>query len=133
MSTFTLDLSKFAKEAPEKARTVVKKASTDVLTKVVLRSPVDTGRFRANWVATFQNPSFRTTTETDKSGQYTIKTGEATINRSYGDYPIFIMNSLPYAIPLEYGHSKQAPVGMVRITVTEWQTFVDNAVKGLAN
>ena len=42
------------------------------------------------------------------------------------------MNSLPYIRPLEYeGHSKQAPAGMVRVSVTEFQTFVDNAVKAL--
>lgn len=26
----------------------------------------------------------------------------------------YLVNNLPYAVPLEYGHSSQAPAGMVR-------------------
>jgi hypothetical protein len=34
--------------------------------------------------------------------------------------------------PVEYGHSQmQSPQGMVRITVTEFQTFINKAVAGL--
>jgi hypothetical protein len=29
----------------------------------------------------------------------------------------YMTNNLPYAIPIEYGHSKQSPAGMVRINV----------------
>lgn len=131
--SFTLSLAEFAKAAPEQARTVVRKASLDLLTKVVLRSPVDTGRFRANWQTSFGAPSFRVTADKDPTGQGAILRGSATISRAYGDFDIFMTNSLPYAIPLEYGYSKQAPVGMVRITVAEFQTFVDNAVRQAAN
>ena len=41
----------------------------------------------------------------------------------------FIVNNLPYAIPLEYGHSTQAPNGMVRITVERFQQIVDAAAR----
>lgn len=125
MGEFALSLAAFAKEAPEHARTVVRKVSQDVLTKVVLRSPVDTGRFRANWATSFGAPSFRVTADKDPTGQGAILRGSATIQRAYGEMDIFITNSLPYAIPLEYGYSKQAPAGMVRVTVTELQSFVD--------
>jgi len=138
--TFTLSLAEFAKAAPEQARTVVRKVSIDMLTKVVMRTPVGNpslwkskppagyvgGRLRANWAVSFGAPSFRTTVETDKSGQATIMRGSATIQRAYGELDIYITNSLPYAIPVEYGHSqRQAPAGMVRVTVTEFQSFVD--------
>lgn len=131
MAEFALSLAEFAKAAPEQARTVVRKVATDVLTKTVLRSPVDTGRFRANWATSFGAPSYRVTSDTDKSGQIAIRRGELTISRAYGDYPIYITNSLPYSLRLEYGYSKQAPAGMVRITVAEFQAFVDNAVRSL--
>jgi hypothetical protein len=36
---------------------------------------------------------------------------------------IFITNSLPYAQRLEYGWSKQAPLGVVRITAVEFQSI----------
>ena len=35
--------------------------------------------------------------------------------------------SLPYAIPLEYGHSQQASGGMVRLTVVEFAQFMRKA------
>ena len=35
--------------------------------------------------------------------------------------PIYISNALPYALPLEYGHSQQAPNGMIRVTVEDWK------------
>lgn len=131
MGEFALSLAKFAEAAPEQARDVVRKVSIDVLTKVVLRSPVDTGRFRANWNTSFGAPSYRVTTNTDRTGQGAILRGKATIGRAYGDNDIYITNALPYAQRLEYGYSKQAPAGMVRVTVTEFQTYVDNAVRSV--
>lgn len=144
--TFALSLAKFAEKAPEQARTVVRKVSIDLLTKVVLRTPVGDptfwkgkapagyvgGRLRANWAVSIGTSNFAVTERVDKSGQPTIDKGTATILAATTEAPIYIMNSLPYVREIEYeGHSKQAPAGMVRITVTEFQTFVDNAVKGL--
>lgn len=131
MSTFTLQIGEFAAQAKENAQQVVRKVAGDVLAKVVLRTPVDTGRARANWVTTYGNPSTVTRNDTDRTGQAAILKGQATIRRATEGETIYILNSLPYAIPLEYGHSKQAPFGMVRLTVTEFQTFVDNAVRSL--
>jgi nitroimidazol reductase NimA-like FMN-containing flavoprotein (pyridoxamine 5'-phosphate oxidase superfamily) len=41
----------------------------------------------------------------------------------------YLVNNLPYAVPLEYGHSKQAPGGMVRITLARFQQVVDEAIR----
>jgi len=131
MSTFTLQIGEFAAQAKENAQQVVRKVAGDALAKVVLRTPVDTGRARANWVTTYGNPSFVATAKVDKTGEGTILKGQGTIRRAPAGETIYILNSLPYAIPLEYGHSKQAPAGMVRVTVTEFQAFVDNAVRSL--
>ncbi|WP_330210091.1 hypothetical protein [Pseudomonas sp. AM4(2022)] len=43
------------------------------------------------------------------------------------------MNNLPYGPRLEYeGWSNQAPAGMVQITVTEFQMFINKAVSELS-
>jgi hypothetical protein len=39
----------------------------------------------------------------------------------------YITNNLPYAWRLEHGHSKQAPAGMVGLTVVEFAGIVDKA------
>jgi hypothetical protein len=45
---------------------------------------------------------------------------------------IYLTNSLPYARRLEYGWSKQAPAGMVRITVANFERHLQNQIKGLS-
>ena len=152
--SFTLSLAEFAKAAPEQARTVVRKVSQEMLAKVVLRTPVGNrelwaanierkkkglplyppgyvgGRLRANWNVGIGTIDTNTSAPPDKSGQAAIAAGTAKIATASGEMDIFITNALPYAIPVEYGHSKkQAPAGMVRITVTEFQTYVDAAAR----
>jgi len=144
--TFALNLKQFADKAGENAREVVRQVSIDLLTRIVLRTPVGNpslwkgkppagyvgGRARANWAVSIGTSNHAVTDRMDKSGQPTIARGTATILSATSDAPIYIMNSLSYIRPLEYeGHSKQAPAGMARITVAEFQTFVDNAVKAL--
>ena len=126
---FALQLSQMiekAKTAPEK---VVRRAVLDIAERVIVRSPVDTGRFKANWNIAFGKIDTLTTTSTDAGGSKTLALIKVQLNgwsEKSGD--IFLTNSLPYAIPLEEGHSKaQAPMGMVKITVTEFQTFIQAA------
>lgn len=144
---FALNISEFvnkAKEAPEK---VVRKVATDVATSLVMKSPVGDatywkskpppgyvgGRFRANWVCAFNQPADFTTDETDPSGEDTIDALSSAVSDWDGG-DIYFTNSLPYAIPLEYGHSdQQAPNGMVRLTVNEWDEFVINAARDVEN
>lgn len=87
------------------------------------------GRFRGNWMFSIGSPDNSTTDEVDPTernasaritnGALEFKAGETA----------YITNSLPYAIPLEYGHSTQAPGGMVRITVARFQQIVLEAIR----
>lgn len=146
--TFTASLAAFAKKAPEQVRVVVRKASIDLLTATVMRTPVGNptlwkskppkgyvgGRLRANWNVSLVSPDTTTTDAIDKTGDPTIDRGKAEIGQADGIKDIWMMNSLPYAIPVEYGHSGvQAPAGMVRVSVAEFQAFVDQAAASLAN
>jgi hypothetical protein len=146
--TFALSLAAFAKKAPEQARVVIRKVAIDLLTATVLRTPVGNptlwkskppkgyvgGRLRANWNVSLVTPDTTTTDAIDKSGAGTIERGASVASTADGVKDIFIMNSQPYAIPIEYGHSAvQAPAGMVRVSVAEFQVFVDKAAASLAN
>ena len=44
----------------------------------------------------------------------------------------FVGNNLPYAYRLETGYSKQAPSGLVGLTVLRFNTFIQNAVTEIA-
>lgn len=87
------------------------------------------GRFRGNWMFSIGSPDSTTTTEVDPTGRKsTARVVDGAIEFKAGD-TAYITNSLPYAIPLEFGHSQQAPGGMVRITVARFQQIVLEAIR----
>lgn len=129
--SFTLDLKNFEKIAGERLDQVVQKTVLELFSNVLLKSPVDTGRFRANWNVSASRSDTSTSDDVDKSGASTISSAAIKINSYRAGPTIYITNALPYAQRLEYGWSKQAPAGMVRITLTEFQDYVKDAIRGL--
>jgi hypothetical protein len=94
-----------------------------VLRGVVFKTPVDTGRARANWQVNVGSLNNKELQEADKIGSSTIEKGLARLaqlkRKGIGEI-IYIFNNVPYIIALEDGHSKrQAPNGMVKVTLTE--------------
>jgi hypothetical protein len=120
MTTFALDLSKAIEKAKDQAELIVKKTTIQLFSSVIEKSPVDTGRFRANWNVSFGAFNPQTTEEVDPSGsQSKSKVYQALANYQLKDQSVFLGNSLPYAERLENGWSKQAPAGMVRLSILE--------------
>lgn len=127
MAAFYLALRDFADKAGKNAELVVKKVGIDMLSKIILRSPVDTGRFRANWQVGLKEVGYTVKTE-DPSGQATISAGASKIaGFKLGD-SIWISNALPYGPRLENGYSTQAPAGMVKLTVAEYESLIRRAL-----
>lgn len=86
------------------------------------------GRFRANWQYGRGAANTGTSEEVDASGQVSINRFVEGSGEKPAGHVHYITNSLPYAIPLENGHSsKQAPQGMVGLTVLEFQPIVKAA------
>lgn len=106
---------------------IVRSVTLRIFTALVVRSPVDTGRFRGNWQLQYRIPP-STLDVFDKSGAATIAGIMLPLSGFRAGDTIYMVNNLPYAVPLEYGHSKQAPAGMVRLTVTEFDQFLTRAV-----
>lgn len=87
------------------------------------------GRFRANWQVGIGAKNEDTSAPPDKSGNSALSRGRAVINTwQVGGGTIYLTNSLPYAKPLEYGHSKQAPSGMVRLTVQDFNIQIKQSI-----
>jgi len=121
---FTLDLRKFVDSIPEEmVKPVVQKLAMHALRGVVMKSPVDTGRFRGNWNVAVNHIDYSVTTAPDKSGGGVIAKGAALIAAAEPDQAIFISNNVPYAVALEFGHSKQAPAGVVALTFAELESM----------
>lgn len=139
---FTLALDKFAKKAPDKAHTVVSKVCISLLRNVVLQTPVGNpslwqspppagyvgGRLRSNWNTGFGAVN-RDEHGPDKSGRGSIGRGTLALLQRPAEKDVYITNSLPYAIPVEYGHSTQAPAGMLRVTISQFNGLVTDVAK----
>jgi hypothetical protein len=94
------------------------KIALELLRGIVNMTPVDTGRAKGNWYVTLGTPATGFDWEKhDIAGGETINDGYQTIQglQDYG--AIYLTNNLPYIIALEKGHSKQAPAGMVQVSL----------------
>lgn len=130
--SFYVDLNKFIKRYGTDVDKVVRKVCLDLSSNIVLKTPVDTGRARANWQMTIGQPASGTVEAFDKRGRSTIAAGREAIKQAPGNV-FWITNNLPYIRVLEYGlyndgpntiggFSKKAPNGMVRISIRELES-----------
>lgn len=124
MSGWTIPLQRLTEKAKGDLATVVRKATLDAFTRVVLKSPVDTGRFRANWNFSVGAPDYSVTPSTNQARGQTEAAKALAMQVGTIAY---LSNGLPYARRLENGWSKQAPAGMVRTTVAEFNAIVQRA------
>ena len=128
MSAFALSVAHFAEKAGQRAEDVTRKIVIELFSRVVLKSPVDTGRFRANWQFGLQQVGV-TSNDTDPSGAAALGRITSGVASTPLGTSMWLSNSLPYARRLEYGWSKQAPAGMVRVSIAEFQDIVRDAVR----
>ena len=123
-ASFKKQFAAVIKRAGDKADSLVRKVVLDLGNSLIMRSPVDTGRFRSNWQLGVVNVNGDTSSApgSDAHGRMAMMLQGWTANQT-----IYITNSLPYAQRLEYGWSKQAPQGMVRLTVADYTKMLREA------
>ena len=114
---FAIDLDRFGDVTEEQALTIFQKIAIELDTAIVLGTPVDEGRARGNWFPTLNTPSAATSDSTDKSGAAAIAAVQSTAMGSKLGDTVWMSNNLPYILPLENGHSGQAPDGMVDLNL----------------
>lgn len=132
-NAFSISVEEFAKKCGIEVGIVTRKAALDLLQSCIAHSPVDTGRFRASWrisvgsIDTSIAPEVlgqkaqKMNSPSEALGQATqLMTALSAESLKTGS-PIFISNSMPYALALEYGASRQAQAGIVRLAILEVQ------------
>src|SRR4051812_49190542 len=127
LGTFELDIGRFVAKAKGNIDLVIRKISLDLFKRVIMKSPVDTGRFRGNWQVAIGSIPAGVLAVNDKSGTVTINRVQAAVLQLKAGDTITLINNLAYARRLEYGYSKQAPAGMVRLTLQEYPLVVTKA------
>lgn len=127
--SFGGDLRRFEDKTLDKMSRAARKITLDAFSNVIMMSPVDTGRFRGNWQTASGNVPSGTIEAVDPSGAIVIaKVQGVTAGMQPGDV-IYMANNLPYAQRLEDGYSKQAPAGMVRLTVQRFQPIANAVIR----
>lgn len=142
MARWSIDLTKYAKKKGVEIREVQKTYAFALYSSIVRKTPVDTGRARANWNISVGHPDTSTTTSTRKTPK-----PMSSLPDPKGDESIFICNNLDYIEKLEYGgfpnppkkdggktingYSKQAPAGMVGVTLANNEAIFDAAVRSV--
>ena len=128
--TFALDLSKIEKAISGDIAEFIQQSVFEIYRGVTFKSPVLTGRFKGNWNVSVGSPIFNddenATSTPYHENASNVTDGSLTnyLLQIDGTKPVYITNGLPYAARLETGYSKQAPVGMVDVTLTEYRAFI---------
>lgn len=131
LGSFELDIAKWCEKAGGNIDLVIRKISLDVFKRVVMKTAVDSGRARGSWQCAIGSIPSGQVNHLDKSGAATISRIAATVSSAKAGDVVYLMSSLSYIRPLEYGWSKQSPNGMVRITLAEFPQVVRKAVSEL--
>lgn len=88
-----------------------------ILRRVVLATPVDTGRARGNWQVDLNRIPGGEVVGVDKGGGATIASESAIIQTAKPFGTIQIANNVPYIGRLNDGYSKQAPAGFIEAAI----------------
>ena len=145
--TFATDIAKFLTKTDRRVNSVVKKIVIDLGTKIILRTPVGNpsmwqdpdgapvgyagGQARANWQYGNGNMPSGTLDTIDKAGSSTVNKIISGVQASRAASVHWVTNNLPYINRLENGWSRQAPQGMVRLSVMEFKQVVKDAIKNV--
>jgi len=144
---FALDLEKFTDLTNGKMAVVVKKSFFELSKEIIETSPVDEGRFRANWMPAVNKFSSEETESTDENRA--VSKLLPTFNKYKLGDTLTLTNNLPYAMDIEYGYygtknagspnskvtsdgySKKAPAGVVGINILRWSEYVESQARKL--
>ena len=125
-------IKQWSDKTTKKMETLVRKVALDAFSEVILKTPVDSGRARGSWGVGVGTVNAGPHDNPDKSGDATIAAAASAVAGMQVGKVITLASNLPYIERLEYGYSKQAPGGMVRLTEQRWSPIVDKAVAQIA-
>jgi hypothetical protein len=127
---FGAAVRRFADDKPRLIEQGIRRATIDMFSRVVLRTPVDTGRARGGWSFSEGGPARGSGGRLDPGGGAAIGaiTGGVSGARIGDGTEHWLTNTVPYIERLENGYSRQAPAGMVKVTVAEFRGAFERIV-----
>lgn len=122
--SFAADLRKFADLTKQSLDATCRVVAIKWFSSTVQSTPVDTGRLRGNWIVSADTPIVSELARLDKSAA--IVTGEIVTTVKGVGHVNYMTNNLPYAQKIEYGGSKQATAGMVRVNFARIRAIIED-------
>lgn len=140
-NTFRGSIQQFVRKCKDQEDKFLREFVQDLLQVIVTGSspsgsfgpgtPVDTGFARASWYIGVNDngspPALAKGAKVDWSS-ILAQSVVSLSNAKIGD-TIWLMNNCVYIRRLEYGHSQQAPQGMVRVTLANYKAIADATAK----
>ncbi|WP_312272233.1 HK97 gp10 family phage protein [Pseudomonas sp.] len=126
-SSFALNIREWCDKAEGAIDDTLRAIVIELGSAIIRATPVDTGRARGSWQFSLDTPSVGQVDNPDQEGAETIAKLAAEANKLTAGQTAYIVSTLVYMIELEYGHSTQAPEGMVRTTIAHFQKIVRDA------
>lgn len=135
---FTAALDHGVEMTQERLRRIFQRAALMVIGSIVdgdpgysPGTPVDTGHARSQWYTFTAGGGQPSVSGASSGGDPVAQAIEVLADVQLGE-TVWCVNDVPYIVALEYGHSKQAPAGMVRLTLSAAQEIVDAATTEVA-
>lgn len=126
MSDFSVDVSQWVDDASEALEKIIRQTVQEMGQRIVMRTPVDTGAARGGWWPALGMTPQLGGGAADPGGQATVsRIAMVAAQMKPGDV-FTLANNIKYIRKLEYGSSKQAPGGMMRITAAEGEQIVED-------
>ena len=104
----------------EQAELFLEAMAMELISRLIKKTPVDTGRARGGWSSYALAKGLPVPIGPDLE-EWARGLTESSFRERFGGAKSFIVisNAVPYIVVLEFGHSSQAPAGMLRITFRE--------------
>ncbi len=130
--SFAASVDSWVRQTDQRMTAVFRESTKRVASLAANAVPVDTGFARASVRAsTQQMPSIVASSKgtAGKSYQSNLNEVVLTIAGAQIGQTIYIGWTASYVLPLEYGHSKKAPNGFVRLAAAQWQMVVSQVTQ----
>lgn len=124
MADFSLAFKQLNDLTIKETEDIIKKSVFDLTNSIIMDTPVDTGRLKANWQVSFNTPIDAELKLEDKSGRTTASKAKRLINGSKVPLVYWIQNNLPYAETIEFGLYPKNPKTGTRYEIRDKDNFV---------
>lgn len=121
--TFEAQIGKWAASVPHKMDAFARQVVQELASRVVQRTPVDTGFLRGSWQPSIGEPSLTHKGSEDKAGAKVSAAISVIIPQIKAGVKFYLMNNANYARPVEYGTAKMAGRHYVTDTAKAWPSI----------